>query len=80
MTPSTLVLSALAQLDAQLQLDDAFCGYSPDAEGTARLLAELWEIYSAPQPSGRCETAVELVDAWYINFSENVDEYENFGV
>jgi hypothetical protein len=71
MTPSTLVLAALAQLDAQIQANDAFywlSGYTPDSYGTSRLLKQLWEVYSAPQPSGRCETPGELVEAWYEDF------------
>ena len=68
MTPSTLVLTALAQLDAQLQTDDAFCGYTPDADGTTQLLADLWSIYEAFLPDSRAETPEELVNSWYEDF------------
>ena len=68
MTPSTLVLTALAQLDAQLQTDDAFCGYTPDADGTAQLLDELWDMYLAFHPDSRAERPEELVECWYESF------------
>jgi hypothetical protein len=45
MEPSTLVLTALLQLNEQLRQEDAFCGYLDDHAGTARLLAELWDLY-----------------------------------
>jgi hypothetical protein len=64
---STFVLTALTQLDDQLQNDDAFMGYTPDAAGTAQLLSELWEIFTSENPaSWACPE--ELVEAWYTNF------------
>ena len=44
MENSTLVLTALVQLNDELLNDDAFCGYNDDPEGTARLLDELWGL------------------------------------
>ena len=69
METSTLVLTALLQLNAQLMNDDAFCGYTDDHDGTARLLSELWDIYYAP--FHRAELPEELVNAWYENFYAN---------
>ena len=64
---STFVLTALLQLDDQLQNDDAFCGYSANAEGNAQLLEELWDIFTSENPaSWACPE--ELVEAWYTNF------------
>jgi hypothetical protein len=68
MTPSTLVLTALTQLDAQLQADDRFLVYTPDADGTVQLLAELWDIYLAFHPDSRAERPEELVESWYEDF------------
>ena len=64
---STFVLTALLQLDDQLQNNDAFCGYSANAEGNAQLLAELWDIFTSNNPaSWACPE--ELVEAWYEDF------------
>jgi len=63
MQPSTLVLTALLQVHTQIVDDYGFCGYIDDADGTARLLAELWDLYYAP--FHRAETPEELVNAWY---------------
>jgi hypothetical protein len=68
MTPSTLVLTALAQLNEQLVNDDAFMGYDDDIDGTCQLLADLWSIYEAFQPDSRAETPEELVNSWYEDF------------
>jgi hypothetical protein len=65
MEPSTLVLTALLQLNEQLRQEDAFCGYLDDHAGTARLLAELWDLYYAHMD--RPESPEQLVDAWYEN-------------
>jgi|688.fasta_scaffold60228_8 hypothetical protein len=65
MEPSTLVLTALLQLNEQLRQDDAFCGYLDDHAGTGRLLAELWDLYYAHMD--RPESPEQLVDAWYEN-------------
>ncbi len=65
MEPSTLVLTALLQLNEQLRTDDAFCGYLDDHDGTGRLLADLWELYYSA--FHRAETPEELVVAFYEN-------------
>ena len=64
---STFVLTALTQLDDQLQNDDAFMGYTPDAAGTAQLLSELWDIFTSDNPAA-WDCPEELVNAWYENF------------
>lgn len=65
MQTSTLVLTALAQLNEELINDDAFCGYNDDPEGTARLLDELW----AQVPHVAFDaTPDDLIDAWYSHF------------
>jgi hypothetical protein len=69
MEPSTLVLTALLQLNEQLRTDDAFCGYMDDHDGTARLLEELWDLYYAPLH--RAELPEELVNAWYEQFFQD---------
>ncbi len=64
METSTLVLTALLQLNEEIRDNDAFLGYTDNHKGTGRLLSELWEIYtsSGPQP----QSPSELVDAWYL--------------
>ena len=64
MQPSTLVLTALLQLNEDMRDNDAFLGYTDDAAGTVRLLEELWEQYSL-LPSMDA-TADDLVEAWYL--------------
>ena len=67
---STFVLTALLQLDDQLQNNDAFCGYSPNPDGTAQLLEDLWDIFTSENPaSWACPE--ELVEAWYTHFEES---------
>lgn len=66
METSTLVLTALLRLNDDLMHDDAFMGYTDDHEGTARLLDELWELYSAAHFPA--ETPDELVSAWFEHF------------
>jgi hypothetical protein len=66
METSTLVLTALVQLNDNLINDEAFCGYDDDYKGTARLLDELWDLYYAQFI--RPETPEELVDVWFENF------------
>jgi hypothetical protein len=66
METSTLVLTALVQLNDNLINDDAFCGYVDDYKGTARLLDELWDLYYAQFI--RPETPEELIDVWFENF------------
>ncbi len=69
MLPSTLVLTALLKLHGELLDDPFFAGYEGDADGQARLLAELLEQYLAhPVPA---EHPQELVDGWYLSFFEN---------
>lgn len=65
METSTLVLTALLQLNNELINDDGFCGYNDDYTGNARLLDELWEIYCSMTPA---KTPQDLVDAWYDQF------------
>lgn len=68
MQTSTLVLTALAQLNEELLNDDGFCGYNDDLEGTARLLDELWGIV----PHVAFDATVEdLITAWYDQFFAN---------
>ena len=69
MEPSTLVLTALLQLNEELRTSDAFCGYTDDHDGTASLLIQLWDLYYAPFV--RAEHPQELVDGWYDNFYAN---------
>ena len=71
MTPSTLVLTACLQLNQDLRDNDAFMGYNDDADGTASLLAELWDMYLAFHPDSRAETPEELVNSWYEDFYAN---------
>lgn len=66
METSTLVLTALIQLNDNLLNDDGFQGYVDDYKGTARLLDELWDLYYAQFQ--RPETPEELVDVWFENF------------
>ncbi len=66
MESSTLILTALAQLNEELISDDGFDGYNDDLEGTTRLLDELWTLYSASHFPA--EDPEELVSAWYENF------------
>jgi hypothetical protein len=66
METSTLVLTALVQLNGQLINDDAFCGYVDDSKGTEQLHNELWDLYYAQFI--RPETPGDLVDIWYENF------------
>jgi hypothetical protein len=68
MTPSTLVLTALALLNEQLVNDDAFMGYDDTQDGTVQLLSELWDIYLAFHPDSRAERPEELVESWYEDF------------
>ena len=68
MAPSTLVITAFLQLNEELRDNDAFAGYTDDAKGTGRLLAELWEIYEANDSFGQAELPEELVDCWYNTF------------
>lgn len=68
METSTLILTALLQLNDELKDDDSFCGYTDDHEGTARLLSELWDIaYTAICEPWQDEftSPQELVNAWY---------------
>lgn len=74
MNPSTLVLTACLQLNEELRDNDAFAGYNDDAEGTARLLAELWDIYNANGPVGQAELPEELVECWYNTFFADCNE------
>ncbi len=66
METSTLVLTALLQLNDSLIKDEAFQGYEDDNKGTQRLLDELWDLYYAQFI--RPETPEELVDIWFENF------------
>jgi hypothetical protein len=66
METSTLVLTALVQLNDNLINDDGFAGYNDDYKGTAKLLDELWDLYYAQFI--RPETPEELVDIWFENF------------
>ena len=66
MENSTLILTALLQLNEELRTNDAFCGYNDDHNGTQKLLEELWDLYYAQYI--RPETAQEMVDIWYENF------------
>jgi hypothetical protein len=71
METSTLVLTALAQLNEQLTTDDGFCGYNDDQDGTVRLLNELWTIYYDSQMlpfQDALGCPEELVNAWYEQF------------
>ena len=63
--PATLLLQAALILDENLRENVAFQGYTGDAADVTRLLAQLCEIYGAPQPVGPCEHPQELVEAWY---------------
>ena len=63
--PATLVFQTCLFLDESLRNNDAFQGYTGDAADSARLLTQLWEIYTAPQPDGRAEYPEELADCWY---------------
>lgn len=77
METSILVLTALAQLNAQLITDDGFCGYNDDQDGTARLLNELWAIYYEGQmlPSqDALDYPEELVNAWFEQFYADNEE------
>ena len=65
MENSTLVLTALVQLNDELLNDDAFCGYNDDPEGTARLLDELWGLVPTVAFDA---TPDDLVTAWYDQF------------
>ena len=74
METSTLVLTALFQLNKELSTNDAFCGYNDDHTGTQQLLEELWDLYYAQFI--RPETPQGLVNIWYENFFnlEDLDE------
>ena len=66
MQPSTLVLTALVQLNDNLINDDGFAGYTDDYKGTGQLLDQLWDLYYAQFV--RPEDPEELVDIWFENF------------
>ena len=66
METSTLVLTALVQLNDNLINDDGFAGYNDDSKGTEQLHNQLWDLYYAQ--FYRPETPEELVDIWFENF------------
>jgi hypothetical protein len=66
METSTLVLTALLQLNDNLINDDAFCGYDDDSKGTEQIHNQLWDLYYAQFI--RPETPEELVDIWFENY------------